>query len=362
MARSRKPTVWIEKRKGVKGAWTYRVRAEKDGVRLQDIVCGPDKAHANEIRDRVRAELWAGKLSIFTKPAALTLGRFVENVLEYAGAHKAAATVKNFDTPALNALVAHLGKDCDLASIERDDLEEWKLVQLGAGLAPHTVAMRLRSVKSALSYAMRLKLLTANPAAGVLSPKTEPSGRVLLSSEIAGLLDHVSGLVGRALWFGLHTGLRLAELMESDWRKVDRAADPWTLVVVGKGSRKRMVHLHASARAVLGAPRESGPLFAGLSRHMIHSHMSAATRTLKLGRVRFHDLRHTWATEYMRRTGDLPGLMLEGGWSTLEAVKVYQHLSRGRSAAGAAVDYGVSPPILPPSAENDGGVDAGKTQ
>ena len=361
MARSRKPTVWIEKRRSSTGYTTYRVRAEKDGVRLPDIVCGPNKAHAAEIRDRVRAELWAGKLNIFAKPAPLALGKFVENILEYGSAHKAAATVLNFDTPALNALMAHLGKDCEVSSIERDDLEEWKLAQLASGLAPHTVAMRLRSVKSAFSHAVRLKLMNVNPAAGVLSPKTEPSGRILLSSEIAGMLDHVSGLVGRGLWFGLHTGLRLSELIESDWSKVDRTMEPWTLVVVGKGSRKRVVHLHASARAVLGSPRESGPLFAGLTRHMIHSHMAAATRTLKLGRVRFHDLRHTWATEYMRRTGDLPGLMLEGGWSTLEAVKVYQHLSRGRSAAGAAVDYGVSPPILPPTAENSGNGDVGKT-
>lgn len=366
MTRSVKPSVWIEKRKAASGYVTYRVRSELNGKRLPDIVCGPNKAHATEVRDRVRTDLWSGRLGIFKKPAAMPLGQFVEEVLDYARAHKAASTVKNFEEPALRSLVAYFGADRDVASFEREDLEEWKLAQLDSGLGPQTVGMRIRSVKSALSHGVRLKMLQTNPAAGVISPKTEVAGRVLVGSEIQQLLDRLPSITSRAVWFDLNTGLRLAELLASDWRFVAwqgvPAGAPWPMQVVGKGGRTRLVHLHAAAQAVVGAPQESGPLLPRVTRHMIHSHLVVATRALALGRVRFHDLRHTWATEYMRRTGDLPGLMLEGGWSTLEAVKVYQHLSRGRAGAGAAVDYGVSPPILPPNAGLDGSDETRKAQ
>lgn len=347
MARSRKPTVWIEKRKA-NGGWTYRVRAEKDGVRLPDVVCGPRREHAERVRDRMKAELWEGKLGI-TRTEQRPLGRFIEEYLEHASAHKASATVKNFEAPALRSLLEHLGPERALEAISREDVEEWKLAQLGAGLAPHTVAMRLRSAKTALAHAVRLKLLRENPVAGVRSPRTEAVGRLLLASEIEALLQRLPVLVARACWHDLNSGLRLSEIEALDWRNVDTRQLPWAGTVKGKGGRTRVVHFNAAARSVMGTPRESGPVFAGLTRHMIHSHLASACRTLKLGRIRFHDFRHTWATEYMRRTGDLPGLMLEGGWTTLAAVRVYQHLSRSRAEAVETVDFGVSPPILPPN-------------
>lgn len=356
MARSRKPTVWIEKRVTRAGATTWRVRAEKDGARLPDVACGPDRAHARQVRDKLRADLWAGRLGI-TARGILTVGDYAVQHIAYCRAHKAVRTVDGFDEPALNSFAEFVGAGRQLTAVTPQDLEDWKLAMLAAsgdvpGLSPHTVGMRLRSIKAALGYAKRRGLIEANPATGMASPKTTAVGRVLLPSEMKTILEHLPVIVTRGVWFDINTGLRLSEVLDLDWRTVRTQEDPWAAEILGKGGKRRVVHLNAAARAVMGKPAESGRVFAGLSADMIHSNLVKVARKHGLGRVRFHDLRHTWATEYMRRTGDLPGLMLEGGWSTLAAVRVYQHLSRARAAAVETLDFGVSPPILPPNASD----------
>lgn len=348
-ARSVKPTVWIEKRRSGTGEVLYRVRAEKDGVRLPDVACGPNKDHARRIRDKMQNDLWAGRLGI-ARPSAQSVVNFAEKFGEYARSHKAENTWRNFDLPAVKSFMAFLGKERDLRTVTREDVEDWKMSMLTSGLAPHTVAMRIRSIKAALGYAVRLGTLETNPAVGVETPKTESVGRVLTPDVISQLLDHLPMIVSRAAWFAINTGLRKSEVQGLDWSWVRRNEEPWAAEIHGtKGGKPRVIHIRTAARGSMGTPREAGLVFAGLSSDMIHSHLTRVCRTHKLGRIRWHDLRHTWATEYMRRTGDLPGLMLEGGWSSLAAVSVYQHLSRRRAEAVELLDFGVAPPTFPPT-------------
>jgi integrase len=93
-----------------------------------------------------------------------------------------------------------------------------------------------------------------------------------------------------------------------------------------------------------------GKLF-DVSRNSLQSAFHDAAVNLGLPRTRIHDLRHTWATRFMERTGDLYALMRLGGWKDLKSVEKYQHLTRGRSKAVLSLNFGIDTP-MPPEKES----------
>ncbi|MBI4397024.1 MAG: tyrosine-type recombinase/integrase, partial [Elusimicrobia bacterium] len=108
----------------------------------------------------------------------------------------------------------------------------------------------------------------------------------------------------------------------------------------GETQKYRVVPLHDKAVAVIGVPAAPGPIMGNTTRYAFESAFKKAVRRLGFPRTRIHDLRHTWATRYMEKTGDLYGLMRLGGWKDLKSVDKYQHLTKGRSNAILSLDFG----------------------
>lgn len=348
MARSNRPTVWIEKYRNSKG-WNYRVRQEMNGERGPSVNCGPRKEYAEQVRARLQDDLWAGRLGLEKRSGSRSLGEFAKEYLDYCVSHKAKNTVQHFDRPAVLDMVEDLGAEKALISIRVDDLEKHKMSLLKR-LSPNTVRMRLRSVKAAFGYAKRLGYITNVPSSGLALPKAEDVGRVLTPAEIQKLVSDVSPILARGLIFALNTGMRRGEILGLDWKSVHRSHGHLEAHLEGKTTktrRSRTVTLNAAAEAVMGPPRPHGKVFEGLTVDVIELNLRLSAQRLKLGRIRFHDFRHTWATEYMRKTGDLFGLMQQGGWSSTTAVSKYQHLTKARSEAMMGLDFGIKIPTFP---------------
>lgn len=58
-------------------------------------------------------------------------------------------------------------------------------------------------------------------------------------------------------------------------------------------------------------------------------------RRVGLDDLRFHDLRHTWASWHVQAGTPLPVLQQLGGWASNQMVLRYAHLGRGHIAAYA---------------------------
>ena len=54
---------------------------------------------------------------------------------------------------------------------------------------------------------------------------------------------------------------------------------------------------------------------------------NAAVKRAKIKPVRWHDLRHTWASWHVQNGTPLAVLKELGGWSSLEQVMIYAHLA-----------------------------------
>jgi site-specific recombinase XerD len=133
-------------------------------------------------------------------------------------------------------------------------------------------------------------------------------------------------------------GLRRGEVIAASTG--DYSRESRSLRVRGKGSKDRVVPLHAvaiealetylAARGPLGA---RDPLFVSprgrISKRPIINAVARAGRRLGI-RLHPHLFRHTFATELLNRRADLRVIQTLLGHESLETTEVYTHVSPGR--------------------------------
>ena len=230
-----------------------------------------------------------------------------------------------------------------------------------AGYAPRTVGRVLMRLKALFREALRLELVARNPAEAVRVrlPKGEKAARALEPEEVARLLEAAEASRSKdmalLLRLMLETGLRRGEALALQWGDLDlekgevRVWRSWTKAG-GKGAfsepktptAKRVVPLPRGLLLRLQARREellerltleevAGLFLVGGDRPVDPDSFNHYLRRLAeragLGRVRVHDLRHTWATLALSR-----GIPLEvvserlGHASPTITLGVYRHL------------------------------------
>jgi integrase len=130
--------------------------------------------------------------------------------------------------------------------------------------------------------------------------------------------------------FAVDTGGRLSELLQLDWRNVD--LDRKSVVFLDtKNGEDRTVRLCDRSCAVLASigPKSSGPVFTykGKSVKTVKTAFNNARKKAGLEDVRFHDLRHTFASRLAQGGLPLYNIMSMTGHKSLEMVQCYAHLA-----------------------------------
>jgi len=230
-----------------------------------------------------------------------------------------------------------------------------------AGYAPRTVARVLMRLKALFREALRLELVARNPAEAiqVRLPKGEKAARALEPEEVARLLEAAEASRSRdmalLLRLMLETGLRRGEALALQWGDVDlergevRVWRAWAKVgskgaftPLKTSTAKRVVPLPLGLLRRLKARKEEllerlnpeevdGLHLVGgvkpVDPDAFNHYLRRLAERAGLGRVRVHDLRHTWATLALSR-----GIPLEvvserlGHASPTITLNVYRHL------------------------------------
>lgn len=229
------------------------------------------------------------------------------------------------------------------------------------GYAPRTVRKVYTRLKALFREAVALELLARNPAEGLKLrlPEGEKAARALEPWEIERLLGEADRSRSREmallLRLVLETGLRRGEALALQWKDVDlergelRVWRAW-VKVNGKGSftspktraAKRIVPLPPGLGERLRTLREEllerltpreleeAFLFGGdrpFDPDAFNHYLRRLAQRAGLGKVRVHDLRHTWATLALSR-----GIPLEvvserlGHASPNITLGIYRHL------------------------------------
>lgn len=229
-------------------------------------------------------------------------------------------------------------------------------VKKGQPTSNATVNRHLAEVSKILHYAHRRGWLKGVPPIAKLH---EPIKRVnwLTADEARRLLGELPPHLRAMAALSLATGLRESNVRLLCWQQVDlKRGVAWVHADQAKAGKNLNVPLNAQAMQVLHSqkgqhtrwvfpvPRwetpegeEEAVLVADAPTGKISNHAwrKACVRA-GLPTLRFHDLRHTWASWHVQAGTPLPVLQELGGWASLAMVQRYAHLGVSHVAAWAS--------------------------
>jgi integrase len=182
-----------------------------------------------------------------------------------------------------------------------------------------------------------------NPACAVKLLK-EPKRRLrfLEAHEEAALIEASPPWLRHVITIGTNTGLRIgAELLPLQWPSVDLGRGTVTVEsAYAKNHESRTVPLNSRAKAAFQAllALRRGPFVVPKSNGQPYKDIDAAFKTARKAAgldgtgVTIHTLRHTFASNLVMAGVDLVTVQQYGGWSDLEMVQRYAHLSPHHTA------------------------------
>ncbi|BAV45293.1 integrase family protein [Mesorhizobium loti] len=316
------------------------------------------------------------KGGVYLEPHKTTLAKFLDRWLEHEAPNVSPKTLERYKELATKTIVPLIG-DVIISKLkaERIDGAMAKALQSGrrdgkGGLSPRTVHHMRRVLVKALNQAVTWEMLAKNPALATKAPKVER--KQMTSYDVAQTATLLNAIRPTRIYIPVvlaaMCGLRRGEIIALQWKHVDldgkslsivRSAEQTTTGVrykEPKSGRARTVALSATViddlrrhRARLAeeqlrlgirideesfvvAQADGRPI---QPRSLTHEWVRIVTDT-DLPRIRFHDLRHTHASQLLA-AGVHPKIASErlGHSSIGITLDLYSHVMPGMQADAA---------------------------
>jgi len=210
----------------------------------------------------------------------------------------------------------------------------------GHTIAPSTCNRALAVLKTLIAKAVEWGRIETNPAAHVKKLK-EPPGRerYLTHEEARRLLAAASPNFLPILIVALGTGMRRGEILALKWTDLDLVRGIITITMSKSGRARKILTSGAVAAALGGVPRRAEFVFWNEEtkdhlKDVKTAWRATCARAKKdpddekdpgITDVRFHDLRHTFASWYIEAGGDIVSLSKTLGHSTIQMTMRYAH-------------------------------------
>ena len=229
--------------------------------------------------------------------------------------------------------------------VTSNDIEEYlHYLKEVRGYAPASRARSLHTFRSFFAYAYKKELVVRNIALSVERINIQQKERIYLSEEeVEQLVNKIEHSLIRLVVQVLYkTGLRISECLHLTVDDVDIERKV-IHVVAGKGNKDRLVPISESLLPLLrnymenGRPKTNSPLFfctkktGKLSPVYVNRELAEAVR--KLGwkkKVTAHILRHSFASQLVKKDVNLVQIQKLLGHSSLKVTSVYTHTDLGQ--------------------------------
>jgi integrase len=240
-----------------------------------------------------------------------------------------------------------------LSQITRAEIQTFHTRLRGKGLAGATCDHYVKLLRRCLNLAVEWDLLNQNPAANFrLFNEPNQVEHFLDEDELSRLLEVLrkdqNQTVAQLVLWSLATGARLSESLGARWDHIDRARRIWRIPASNsKSKRVRAIPLNAAAVGVLDAldtEDEFEWLFVNRRRKQPYRNVAKAfdriRRAADLPHLRFHDMRHGFASHLVSAGKSLYQVQQLLGHSDPKTTMRYSHLSPAalQDAADAASD------------------------
>jgi len=299
-------TVWSEKSR-LTG--TYSVRwYDPDTNMKQRVLCGSyDKAKKKILE--IKNLLDSRKLGGNTAHPLRLFDQYLE-------AKKSELRVSTLERK--EGIRSFLSRFTAMEQLDSSTIESWKQ-ELASTYKVSTISYLLSALRAFIAWCRQEDLANMNPFEKVKVPAMEQVGRRLTEDEIKRIFVTMEGNLKPLIVLYLETGCRRSELLGMVPNELDLERGCWTIPAIRtKTNQERMVPLTTNA---LNALKMLEP---GWTKERLHKAWKRALHAAQIeGRVRIHDLRHTFASDWKGRGETLKAVC---GWTSDHMMGRYKHV------------------------------------
>ena len=220
-----------------------------------------------------------------------------------------------------------------LDQVKRATISDYVSERKRAGATNATIRRDMTPLSRMFACAINWEWVEHNPVAmfdkSVVRERRDPI-RPPTDDDVDTLVAAAPPMMGRAIRFLEQTGMRLEEALSLEWGQVNAQRREVALTKT-KTNRPRTVPLSdAALGTILGTPRHitSGYVFwhHNGERYSCFSNQFKQLAKRVGVKCRCHDLRHKFATDYLRAAGDIYRLQQVLGHSTVVTTEIYAHV------------------------------------
>lgn len=360
----------IRKRKD--GRWEGRYVVGHDpitGKMISRNVLGKTQA---EVKEKLRTAIENSKCLDYTQTGKYTVGQWMDEWFEAYAKVKVRPSshqtykgyIENHIKPNIGDIPIEKLTSLQLQKFYRQLLTEGRVPRIESekqpkGLSAKTVRNINQVISSAMDMAERHKLILTNPTEGCELPKVEPREMKTLPAEQLGafLREAKESGVYELYYMDLATGLRRGELLGLKWEDIDlqngiihmrrqvaRVDGEVKEIPLKTKNSYRNISISSDAVAMLTemeAHRVSDYVFPSstggpISPDSVNNMLHRVLKRAGLPSIRFHDLRHTFATLALQNGVDIKTVSgILGHFSAGFTLDIYAHVTNSAQKEAA---------------------------
>ncbi len=294
---------------------------------------GPSKGEAFRALSVRQAEVVLGKFNLVPRASILTFEAFAGRYEKLVSVHKRGRAVEHYLIRTLGVVFGNK----KITELTAEEAERYKTDRVRR-VKPATVNREMTLLKHMLSKAVEWKLLSTNPFRGIRSLNVPTRmERILELHEETRLLAACGGIrswhLRPVIVLALNTGMRRGELLSLEWEQIDLMRRRIRILNAKTTSSERSVPMNSTvygllcdlaqkrtSKLVFPSKRRDGNRFLDLKKGF----MKAVTLA-GLPKIRFHDLRHTFATRLVQAGVDIITVQHLLGHARISMTARYAH-------------------------------------
>lgn len=298
-----------------------------EGRRIRECV-GASRREAEHALSVRKSEILQGKYNFKKQKTSPQFSEFAKDYLEYSKANKR-SWIR--DVSILKSLTPFF-KMLRLNGITCKHVENYK-VKRQEKLSPGGINRELACLKHMFTMAIKWGYTEKNPVKEVkMLKEKEKIIRVLSYENEKKLIENAGAHIKPILILALNTGMRIGEILNLTWDRMDMA---YGIITVDdtKGGEVRSIPINSSLIEVLRTLEKHGKyVFSkenGDRYGSIKTAFNAAKRRAGITNLRIHDLRHTFASRLVLNGVDLVTVKELLGHKDISTTMRYSHTNPG---------------------------------
>jgi len=292
-----------------RGYWYVYNKGKRKSLKTKD------KRIAKGLFQRLQKELLYKEARKIDQESAVSLSEYLEFYNSAADRQDLSDYTPQNVNSAFHSLIKYVG-DIPITSVTKEVIDRYKL-DAQPTLKPVSINSYIININAAMAYAAKQGIIPEAPHFKKIKVGKRQR-RVIMADDLDKILAASGPDLARVIEVVLWTGCRLSEVTGMRYEhKTGRM-----IRIIGKGDKERVIPLVGRAREIL-TQQDIGQVFPRWTRPSSLSRAFKKAADKAEVRARFHDLRHTAATNMLAKGVMLPVVQKILGHAAIGTTQIY---------------------------------------